>query len=158
MAAFYHQGVNIPALGKITWQKDGIHSAGLKQVYRPTFIPSETFLQDARIVGGVRNVNPPELVKQLEDINFTKVAIRYSQGFNKDMVFNCTRDLLAQLSKSIAQGGGDKVAIKFSVGTLKWPQGDKRQMKMAFEQEFAKREFSNPDQVLKQSSWISLVG
>ena len=40
-----------------------------------------------------------------EDINFAKLAIRYSQNLNKDTVFHCVRAALSRAGAEMAKGG-----------------------------------------------------
>ena len=62
-----------------------------------------------------RTVKPPMLAR-CEELNATKVAIKFSTVLNKDMVFSGLRDFIVQIGEAVSRG--QEVAIAFSIGTL----------------------------------------
>jgi len=107
------QGVNIPQFGKISWETVEVNLNGEKKT-RPYFNLTENFCR-GNGVPFKKRVTDPMLAKCAE-INFSILAIRYSQTLTKDNVFSGLRDIFQQLGTVIATGR--KVKIQFHVGQL----------------------------------------
>ena len=63
----------------------------------------------------------PALIKRtlepIEDINFSKIAIKYSNVLSKDMVQTCLKHLLSEIGNKLASGC--TISIDFGFGKLK---------------------------------------
>lgn len=107
------KGINVATFGKITWEvtEKSIHG---EEKRRPYFKLSETYCR-GNGMPYKKQLTGPELAP-MADINYSILAIRFSQTLTKDQVFTGLRDLLQQLGQVI--GSGQKVAVQFHVGKL----------------------------------------
>jgi hypothetical protein len=116
------RGADVPMLGAFTWEIK--FSGDGRQYSRPMFMMSDAFMKNHK-VKRQRIHKSPDIVKA-EEINYSKLAIKYTKSLSKDMVFNGTRDIIRKI--------GDKVEkslefeIEFTFGTLK-----SRERKVRFE-------------------------
>ncbi|KAF1320290.1 Sporangia induced predicted protein, partial [Globisporangium splendens] len=62
-----------------------------------------------------KSLTPPVLAS-LEEINFTKIAIKFSRSLTKDLVFSGVRDLLQRIGE--VAGTGAALSIAFNFGRL----------------------------------------
>jgi len=76
-----------------------------------------------------KTIRPPELAKR-EELNATKIAIKFSTLLNKDMVFSGLRDFVIRIGEAVASG--QQVAIAFSLGVL---HASERKVTFAFDPE-----------------------
>ena len=81
-------GATIPLLGSFTWEDRG-------SLFRPIFLLSEHFIK-------TYHVKQQKSHKKLntmacEDINYSKLAIKYSTNLTKDLVFAGVRDIVLRL-------------------------------------------------------------
>jgi len=107
------KGACVSGMCTLTWRK--VTKLNNEAVLRPVFIPMESFIKAHNLQW--REIAPtPEEVVKAEDINFAKIAIRFSENLNKDTVFTCTRHLQSQIGKALASG--TEVAISLGVGCL----------------------------------------
>lgn len=106
------RGVVILNFGKISWESN----TDIKNVVmrRPTFLISESFSKTHGLPFK-RKLKALSLAP-MEDINFTKLAIKYSNSMTKDVVFCAVRDIIARLG--IVIGAGKMVNIQMSIGRL----------------------------------------
>lgn len=104
------KGVNIGNFGKITWEQRSMGRN--QQKFRPVFIIAESFCK----THGLPYKRPliPPVSAPVEEINFTKLAIKFSTQLTKDLMFTGVRDLFVRLGEAI--GSGKRVAIDFSIG------------------------------------------
>ncbi|KAK3243482.1 hypothetical protein CYMTET_46867 [Cymbomonas tetramitiformis] len=123
------KGCHITGMCSLTWRRSGSSKEGL---LRPAFVPVEAFIKSNNIQWRGLCPAPNELVS-CEDINFAKIAIRFSQDLNKDMVFTCSRHMFSKIGSAIATG--TDVKIDFKVGTL---FGKDRKIDFAFSSEFSR--------------------
>ena len=79
-----------------------------------------------------KTIRPPELAKR-EELNATKIAIKFSTVLNKDMVFSGLRDFVIRIGEAVASG--QQVAIAFSLGVL---HASERKVTFAFDPEVTK--------------------
>lgn len=102
------KGADAAPLGVFSWEiLDG-------EKTRPIFIISDSFVKHHR-------VRRPRIFQQpvtapAEDINFSQLAIKYTNCLTKDMVFSGIRDIMKKIGDFI-----DRVyefEIKFSFGTM----------------------------------------
>lgn len=107
------KGVNIATFGKLTWEVTEKSITG-EEKRRPYFKLAETYCRGNGIPFK-KQLKGSALAKAAE-INYSILAIRFSQSLTKDQVFTGLRDLLQQLGQVI--GSGRKVSIQFHVGKL----------------------------------------
>jgi hypothetical protein len=71
---------------------------------------------------------------KMEEINFSKIAYRYSQCLSKDIVFVLTRRFFTRLGHAIAEG--QKVSVDIGVGTI---VASERKLNFFFKSDFSRR-------------------
>ncbi|KAJ0410703.1 hypothetical protein ATCC90586_008288 [Pythium insidiosum] len=106
------KGVHIATFATITWET--CTNTRNQSRVRPVFLLSDTFIKTY----GLQQRKPltaPQLAS-LEDINFTKIAIKFSKNLTKDLVFCGIRDMLQKIGE--VAGTGTPVSIEFNVGRL----------------------------------------
>lgn len=107
------KGASIPMLGAFTWE---IKYGGDGNVYsRPIFVMSDSFLKEHRIRR--QRVHQPPNVVPPEEINYSKLAIRFSRALTKDMIFTGTRDIIKKIGDFVDRSL--EFDIDFPFGTLK---------------------------------------
>eukprot|EP00959_Pyramimonas_sp_CCMP1952_P164395 3436775-Pyramimonas_sp.AAC.2 len=84
-----------------------------ERILRPMFVPVDSFVKANNLQW--RGLTQGDNIKS-EDINFAKIAIRFSGTLNKDTTFTCTRHMFAQIGKVLSTG--TEVDINFGVGSL----------------------------------------
>jgi len=116
------KGAEVPNFATITWEIiDGRNS---EKKMRPVFIPKMDFIKGHQILYQPPIVEPNVVTS--EEINYTKLAIKFSNSLTKDIVFSGVRCLLRKIGEVC--GLGREVTIEFSFGTLK-----SRERRLAFE-------------------------
>jgi len=105
------KGADIPMIGKFTWE---FQRSELTKC-RPIFIASDSFIKENNIKRP--RIHKVPLLAPSEDINFSKLAIKYTKALTKDMVFAGIRDILKKIGDSIARG--QDIHIEFSFGILR---------------------------------------
>jgi len=118
------RGVNVHNFARFSWQthKPYIGEKGkgryAKQL-RPSFELADSFVRQHNILLKAQKTPMPLETAPCEDINFTKLAIRFTDNLSKDAMFSGMRDVLRILGRAIgATQTQTKVAIDFDVGTL----------------------------------------
>lgn len=106
------KGVNIGTFARITWETCTVRRNMEKK--RPIFLLSESFARNNGMPFKRKLVAPK--LEPMEDINFTKLAIKFSRNLTKDTVFSGVRDLIQKLGQVI--GSGRRVAIDMDIGKL----------------------------------------
>ncbi|RLN98118.1 hypothetical protein BBJ28_00022561 [Nothophytophthora sp. Chile5] len=107
------KGVHIATFATITWET--CTTSRNQPKLRPVFFPSDTFIKTY----GLLQKQPPlpsATLASLEDINFTKIAIKFSHNLTKDLVFCGIRDMLQKIGQ--VAGTGAPVSIAFNFGRL----------------------------------------
>eukprot|EP00294_Goniomonas_avonlea_P008895 CAMPEP_0114557036 /NCGR_PEP_ID=MMETSP0114-20121206/9610_1 /TAXON_ID=31324 /ORGANISM="Goniomonas sp, Strain m" /LENGTH=408 /DNA_ID=CAMNT_0001742285 /DNA_START=178 /DNA_END=1404 /DNA_ORIENTATION=+ len=94
-------------------KEDGSQFSHTNFQAQPVFVLSERFLQQ-HPVKFRKPVESPEV--KSEELNFCKLAIKFSQTLSKDVASAATRRLIAKLGQ--AMGRGAEVLIDFGVGRL----------------------------------------
>ena len=74
------KGLHIPALLKMTWEFIVSGSGELK--VRPVFMVTEVFIRSLRVMN-YKKPMLPNSIAPMEDINFSKVALKYSSTLTK---------------------------------------------------------------------------
>ena len=105
------KGADIPMIGKFTWefQRSEVTKC------RPIFIASDSFIKENNVKRP--RIHKVPLLSPSEEINFSKLAIKFTKALTKDMVFAGIRDLLKKIGDSIARG--QDVYIEFSFGIFR---------------------------------------
>ncbi|KAG7400986.1 hypothetical protein PHYBOEH_003576 [Phytophthora boehmeriae] len=107
------KGVHVATFATITWETF-TDSRNLPKL-RPTFFLSDTFIKTY----GLSQKRPPlpsATLAPLEDINFTKIAIKFSHSLTKDLVFSGVRDMVQKIGQVASTGA--PVSITFNFGRL----------------------------------------
>ena len=105
------KGADIPMIGKFTWefQRSEVTKC------RPIFIASDSFIKENNIKRP--RIHKVPLLAPSEEINFSKLAIKFTKALTKDMVFAGVRDILKKIGDCIARG--QDVYIEFSFGIFR---------------------------------------
>ncbi|RHY31573.1 hypothetical protein DYB32_003364 [Aphanomyces invadans] len=106
------KGVNVAPFCKISWETVTISRNTRK--LRPIFILHETYAKTYGLHYKKRITAPD--IAPLEDINFTKIAIKFSKNLNKDTVFSGVRDLLHKIGEIASTGA--QMAIEMTMGKI----------------------------------------
>ncbi|TMW66211.1 hypothetical protein Poli38472_003976 [Pythium oligandrum] len=106
------KGVHIATFATISWET--CTNSRNQPKLRPLFLLSDTFIKSY----GLQQKKPltPPCLASLEDINFTKIAIKFSKNLTKDLVFSGIRDLLQKIGE--VAGAGTPMSITFNIGRL----------------------------------------
>lgn len=110
------RGVSLPNLCRIGWRVLRLRN---KCSHKPYFQLSESFCRSGGVDAGKASGQPPIPERdlcQFEELNFSKVAIKFSSELTKDHAFTGWRLLARQLSDVISQG--KSVSVEFSFGKL----------------------------------------
>ncbi|RHY14919.1 hypothetical protein DYB34_008977 [Aphanomyces astaci] len=106
------KGVNVAPFCKISWETVTISRNTRK--LRPIFILHETYAKTYGLHYKKRITAPD--IAALEDINFTKIAIKFSKNLNKDTVFCGVRDLLHKIGEIASTGA--QMSIDMALGKI----------------------------------------
>lgn len=108
------QTLNISNFCRIGWKvEEGLHQAQM----RPHFNISEVFARSCRADPRSQIQAPVQSLTFMEEFNFSKCALRFSDGLTKDRLFTCLRAIIHQLTEAIAFGR--EVSVEMEVGTLR---------------------------------------
>eukprot|EP00746_Dinoflagellata_sp_MGD_P163907 gnl/MRDRNA2_/MRDRNA2_92215_c0_seq1.p1 gnl/MRDRNA2_/MRDRNA2_92215_c0~~gnl/MRDRNA2_/MRDRNA2_92215_c0_seq1.p1 ORF type:complete len:583 (+),score=130.50 gnl/MRDRNA2_/MRDRNA2_92215_c0_seq1:98-1846(+) len=117
------KGLSVQNFFKIGWSVEKKRTGGA--TYRPYIQFQENFL---KAHGMDKHLRPaPAADKdlcQMEEMNYSKAAIRYSSTLTKDQVFTGLRMLVFQIGE--ACGEGKNVCIEFEMGNLICQEGEPR--------------------------------
>uniref|UniRef100_A0A7S3GMD0 CCDC81 HU domain-containing protein n=2 Tax=Palpitomonas bilix TaxID=652834 RepID=A0A7S3GMD0_9EUKA len=120
----------MPQFARFAWRVES--EKGDSKLLRPIFILSESFGKSHNLRYKKGTPKLPGLVG-CEDINYAKLAIRFTSTLSKDNVYTAMRDLVQKLGSTIADGRD--VRVDFRVGRL--VAKDKR-VDFLFDPEFQK--------------------
>ncbi|KAK1932546.1 hypothetical protein P3T76_012130 [Phytophthora citrophthora] len=107
------KGVHIATFATITWET--FTNSRNQPKLRPAFFLSDTFIKTYGL-SQKRLPLPGANLASLEDINFTKIAIKFSHNLIKDIVFCAIRDILQKIG--MVASTGVPVSIAFNFGRL----------------------------------------
>ena len=107
------KGAEVPMLGSFTWELK--HQGDGRVMSRPIFLMSDSFVKDHG-VKRQRIHKSPDIVKA-EEINYSKLAIKFSKSLSKDMVFSGTRDIIKKIGDFVDRSY--EFEVEFSFGTFK---------------------------------------
>jgi hypothetical protein len=107
------KGAELPNLGTFTWESK---SSGDGRVFsRPIFLLNDNFVKDHKVKRPRIHTTPN--VAKGEEINYSKLAIKFSKSSTKDMIFNGTRDILKKIGDFVDKNF--EFDVEFSFGILK---------------------------------------
>mmetsp|Transcript_13689 Transcript_13689/g.13753 ORF Transcript_13689/g.13753 Transcript_13689/m.13753 type:complete len:586 (-) Transcript_13689:190-1947(-) len=99
------KGATLGMLGTFTWEtrvEDG------ETLSRPIFLLSDSFVKNYHVKR--QRIHSVISTAPSEDINYSKIAIKFSKSLTKDMVFSGLRDIVKKIGEYIQR------SYKFSVG------------------------------------------
>lgn len=105
------QGAGISGFGCFCWE---LKQKGDVTQCRPIFIISDAFVKNFR-VRRERIHRLPETTA-IEEVNYSLLAIKFSNSLTKDMVFSGLRDIVKKIGDFIDRGY--EIEIPFTFGTL----------------------------------------
>eukprot|EP01041_Mallomonas_annulata_P008028 gene8028-16452_t len=117
------KGASIGMFGTFTWE---IKQENGETLSRPIFILADSFVKDHH-VKRQRILSIP-LTAANEEINYSKLAIKFSKTLTKDVVFSCIRDIIKKIAEYIERSYKFNVAFRF--GSLK---SNERKVKFEFD-------------------------
>mmetsp|Transcript_1794 Transcript_1794/g.2818 ORF Transcript_1794/g.2818 Transcript_1794/m.2818 type:complete len:555 (-) Transcript_1794:165-1829(-) len=118
------QGATISPLGDFTWEIKT--SADGENQCRPIFMVGDSFVKDHHI--RLSKFHKPTNLAKCEDVNYSKLAIKFSKTLTKDMIFAGVRDLLKKIGDYIDRIY--EIEIQFSFGVLR---SKERRIKFEFD-------------------------
>lgn len=98
-------------MGSFTWEFQTIDG---KKETRPIFLLSEHFAKDHGVQQS-KTIKVP-LTAKSEEVNYSKLAIKFSSSLSKDMIYAGLRDLFHKIAAYLEQGR--EFEIEFSFGVL----------------------------------------
>ncbi|KAH9108996.1 hypothetical protein LEN26_005806 [Aphanomyces euteiches] len=106
------KGVNAAPFCKISWETVTISRNTRK--LRPIFVVHDTYAKTYGLRTKKRITAP--ILAKLEDINFTKIAIKFSKNLSKDTVFSGMRDLVHKIGEIASTGA--QMSIEMTIGKI----------------------------------------
>lgn len=111
------QTLNVSNFCRIGWKvEEGLHQPRM----RPHFNISDAFAISCRADARSQLQGPAHSLTHVEEFNFSKCALKFSNGLTKDRLFMCLRAIIQQLTEAIASGR--EVGLEMGVGTLRSSQ------------------------------------
>ncbi|OWY97010.1 Sporangia induced hypothetical protein [Phytophthora megakarya] len=104
------KGVHIATFATITWET--FTNSRNQPKLRPTFFLSDTFIKTYNL-SQKRPPLPTANLAALEDINFTKIAIKFSRNLTKDLVFCAIRDMVQKIGMVASTGAPMSITLNF---------------------------------------------
>lgn len=106
------QTLNVHNFCKIGWRVEEFQG---KARLRPHFQLAETFMRVFNLEAKAHQILPERSLSSVEEFNFSKAAIRYSQSLTKDNVFMGLRAIVHQIGEVAAR---EQITIDFELGQL----------------------------------------
>jgi hypothetical protein len=106
-----NKGATVGTFGTFSW--DFREVDGQKQC-RPIFLVSDSFVKEHNVQRPQTRMEP--ILAKSEEINYSKLAIKFSKSLTKDMIFSGLRDLLHKIGDYVDRSY--EFEIEFSFGTL----------------------------------------
>jgi hypothetical protein len=117
------KGVNITNFCRVGWQLE--KKRGNKIVHRPYFQLADSFCRAYSVDEARRAPMPPEKeLCSMEEFNFSKAAIKYSQTLTKDVMFTGLRSIVQCLGEAISES--KQINVDFEFGRLTCQNNDPR--------------------------------
>jgi len=127
------KGLNTTNFCKLGWVIERRRQTG-KNVCRPYFQLAESFCKGFGVEGAPLKI-PEKDFLPIEELNFSKAAIRYSTKLTKDQMFSGLRYMVQQLGEAVSQG--KTVVVEFEQGRLVIQE---RKSRFAFDAKIYSRE------------------
>jgi len=105
------RGVSMPSFARLLWE---FYEDGDETRARPLFVLTEAFCRSARLP--YKKPVMPETVGPCEEINYSKLALRFSSTLTKDMMFSAIRDIFRKVGELVTRGA--RVKLDLAVGAL----------------------------------------
>lgn len=106
------QTLNVHNFCKIGWKVEEFQG---KARLRPHFQLAETFMRVFNLEAKAHQILPERALSSVEEFNFSKAAIRYSQNLTKDNLFMGLRAIVHQIGEVAAR---EQITIDFELGQL----------------------------------------
>ena len=111
------KGVSIINFLRLSWQHDAIEQeiyggtarTALKPVWRVAESFERAYGVECKHKTDKRAPTDEEAFEKMEEINFHKIAMRYSNQLSKDVVFSCLRDMFVRIGKAMQTGQHVKI-------------------------------------------------
>jgi hypothetical protein len=117
------KGLSIQNFAKIGWTVEKKRNGAA--TYRPYFQFQENFLKAHGMENHLRPAPAADKdLCQMEEMNFSKAAIRYSSTLTKDQVFTGLRMIIFQIGEACSDG--KNVSMEFELGNLISQEGEPR--------------------------------
>mmetsp|Transcript_119401 Transcript_119401/g.337817 ORF Transcript_119401/g.337817 Transcript_119401/m.337817 type:complete len:531 (-) Transcript_119401:243-1835(-) len=118
------QTLSVQNFAKIGWKVEEQGNAGKGARLRPHFHFVECFMRAHGVNARSHASLPDKVLTQIEEFNFSKAAIRFSQNLTKENVFIGLRGIIQQLGEAFSSG--QPISVDFEVGTLMSSNNDIR--------------------------------
>mmetsp|Transcript_23196 Transcript_23196/g.64829 ORF Transcript_23196/g.64829 Transcript_23196/m.64829 type:complete len:513 (+) Transcript_23196:88-1626(+) len=109
------QTLSVMNFCKIGWKIEGGSIQGRAKL-RPHFQVTDSFAQAFNVDMRTQTIVPDKYLATVEEFNFSKAAIRFSQNLTKDNVFMGMRAIVQQLG--VVVSSGQPMSVDFEVGKL----------------------------------------
>jgi hypothetical protein len=117
------KGVNVTNFCRVGWKLETKRQN--KVQYRPYFQLADSFCSAYNVDESRRAPVPPEKeLCSMEEFNFSKAAIKFSQTLTKDMMFTGLRSIVQSLGEAIAES--KTISADFEFGRLTCQNNDPR--------------------------------
>jgi hypothetical protein len=111
------KGVNIINFMSLSWEPDEIeqeiYGEGVDRALRPVWRLNAAFERGYNLQcknkSDKRTPNDEANFEKMEEINFHKIAMRYSNTLTKDVAFSCLREMFSRVGKAMMTGQHVKV-------------------------------------------------
>mmetsp|Transcript_4862 Transcript_4862/g.13562 ORF Transcript_4862/g.13562 Transcript_4862/m.13562 type:complete len:602 (+) Transcript_4862:231-2036(+) len=148
------KGAHVLNFVKLGWVAEPVANGQL----RPMFVLLDSYARAHALQCGpgatlASSINRGWHMESVEDMNFSKLAIRFSQGLGKDTIFMCVRVLLQVLGSVLSSG--QAVELKLGVGTMK-ARG--RKISFDFDAQFSRGRAKNRSSTAEVPASAALPG
>jgi hypothetical protein len=108
------KGASVSGFGSFCWEmfeRDG------ETHCRPLFVLDDTFVKVNRIKR--KRIHYPPLLTPVEEVNFSLLAIKFSNNLTKDMIFSGIKDVTRKVGDFIQRGYQLEIEFTFGILTAK---------------------------------------
>jgi len=111
------KGVTIINFMNLSWEQDEheqeMYGESADSALRPVWRMKESFERaytlQCKNKSDKRTTRDEDSFEKMEEINFHKIAMRYSNSLTKDVVFSCLREMFTRLGRAMMTGQHVKV-------------------------------------------------
>lgn len=142
------RGLHMPLFCKIGWRVDrrSKGSASVRPFFQLTDQFCRAYLSAEAVKKHQQQMVPEKDVCQLEEFNFSKAAIKYSQQLTKDQVFTGLRAIIQRLGELVAEGKDGEILLG-EVGRLRCGGAGGREPTFQFSGEVYAMEGQHPPNI-----------